>query len=104
MIKIHNNWIDESEIKNMGKREQPDYNTKEKIYFITVSGNYGLHFDIPFDNEQLRDIEFDKLGKLLSKRGDIIDDKKDYIQGFKDGTEYPLKLNKGEKWYENQNA
>lgn len=89
MIKINDNWIDETLIVHLAKQTKKDYDSKEEHYFMQVNTGRG-YYDINFySNKELRDVEFDNLGKLVSERDK---NKKDYIQGFKDGTEYALKL------------
>ena len=92
MIKINDSLIDEDDISSLHK-EDICTDKDNKVYEIRVhtksSSYYPIHF---YSNIQLRDREFDKLGELLSKKDKKQDDKKDYIRGFKDGTEYALKL------------
>ena len=92
MIKINNSWIDEDEISSLHKDDiYKDKDNKE--YEIRIHTKNNSYYPINFySNLQLRDIEFDKLADLLVKKGKKDDDNKDYIQGFKDGTEYALKL------------
>lgn len=92
MIKINDSWIDENEIISIHKEQSyKDKDTND--YDIRVHTKDNSYYPIKFYlNKQLRDIEFDKLGELLSKRDEIQDDKKDYIQGFKSGVEYALKV------------
>ena len=92
MIKINDSLIDEDDISSLHKEYR--YIDKEnKEYDIRIHTKNNSYYHINFySNIQLRDKEFDKLVELLSKKDKKQDDNKDYIQGFKDGTEYALKL------------
>ena len=94
MIKINNSWLDEDDISSLHKEHRyTDKDTKE--YEIRIHTKNNSYYPINFySNLQLRDSEFDKLAELLVKKDKKQDDNKDYIQGFKDGTEYALKLNR----------
>ena len=92
MIKINDSWIDEDEIVSLHK-ENIHIDKDNKEYEIRIHTKNNGYYPIKFySNLQLRDREFDKIGELLAKKGKKQDDNKDYIQGFKDGTEYALKL------------
>ena len=92
MIKINDSWIDEDEISSLHK-ERRFIDKDNKEYDIRIHTKNNSYYPINFySNLQLRDSEFDRLGELLAKKGKKQDDNKDYIQGFKDGTEYALKL------------
>ena len=94
MIKINNSWLDEDDISSLHK-EDICTDKDNKVYEIRVHTKRNSYYPITFySNLQLRDSEFDKLAELLVKKDKKQDDNKDYIQGFKDGTEYALKLNR----------
>ena len=92
MIKINDSLIDEDDISSLHKEYR--YIDKEnKEYEIRIHTKNNSYYPINFySNIQLRDREFDKLVELLSKKDKKQDNNKVYIQGFKDGTEYALKL------------
>lgn len=97
MIKINDSWIDEDEIISLHKENRYINNDKEE-YEIRIHTKNNSYYHISFySNLQLRDTEFNKLGELMAKKGKKQDDNKDYIQGFKDGTEYALKLSSNVK-------
>lgn len=85
MIKINDSWVD---IDNIFAIQKVNMNGDE--YDIEVANSRQTYFTIRFfSNEKLRDQKFDELGRMLEQRKKT---KQDYIQGFKDGTEYALKL------------
>ena len=71
-------------------REQYFYDKNEKItdYIVDVIGRNGMMFTIYSSKSRNLAIEaLEKLGKLIEDT-----DKKTYLDGFKEGTEYALKL------------
>ena len=62
-----------------------------KVFVIEVFVNNGnMPIRIEFGNNEERALNFlEKLSDLIDRQRE---DKKDYIQGFKDGCEYALKL------------
>ena len=85
MIKINDSWVDIDSIFAIQR-----VNMSSDEYAIEVINLGQTYFPIRFfSNEKLRDQKFDELGRMLEQRKKT---KKDYIQGFKDGTEYALKL------------
>lgn len=92
MIKINDSWIDENIIESIHKEIYTNGSNTEYEIRVQCKNSYGYPIKF-YKNKELRDLEFDKLGELLSKKSIMQDDKKDYIQGFKDGLEYALKIN-----------
>ena len=93
MYRINDSWIDEDEIVSLHKEDiYKDKDNKEYDIRVHIKNNGFYHIRF-YSNQQLRDSNFDKIGELLAKKDKKQEDNKDYIQGFKDGTEYALKLN-----------
>lgn len=91
MIKINDSWVDIDSIFAIQKVNHKVNNLDDE-YEIEVINLTQAFFRIRFfSNEKLRDQKFDELGRMLEHRKKT---KQDYIQGFKDGTEYALKLSK----------
>ncbi len=90
-------YINIENITSMTIMKDREYNTelKKEIYFIQA--NSGLHDmrTLVFETKEKANtalLDIHKEIELL--KSETVKDSNDYIQGFKDGTEYTLKLDK----------
>lgn len=85
MIKISDKFVDE---KNISAMELYSFNS-DKDYSVQIFGKFGQIYNLNFKSK----VEAEKFMEELSKRIDTEEkEQKDYIQGFKDGVEYALKI------------